>query len=543
MRTTSLWLSTSLLSAISTVSALNVTAGSDCEALCREGSASAPTTSSDIVCEDNDFLSSSNGIGFRSCVECLQESSATSGSDSDVTWFLYNVRYAFDVCLYTFPEAADEETINSPCNIDGACGGLEDALTTSLLETDSENQFNYCQSTQNFTDGDDYRGCLTCLRSTSNQKYLANFLVALRAGCEQQPEAGQPVSLSGSIFSTSIVNITEPLEDIRDRPSGAGTGTLTTGAIVGIAVGCALLFLGAGCLIFIHCRRQRRDAARLKLDSPQPDTPGGPGFIGSVAGGPKDPFGGSSSHKMSESISSYRELGHQRAYSSNAAYYDKLETDIRTQGIGLKYHHPAPTLRGNNIVGSLPAHPAYIPRAMSRASDRSQTPPVLPQPPAATAARDNSYAMESYLRYTENTGVDLSAAQHSRSFSHPTRRPAQPKLVGTQGIPPPPPPAPKSKIPSLVLPSIPKFKGSKVYEPPQVLPQETPGDAASVNRDVHISGPLAASSGSRFHDRPLGAGPVIADQAPMSFNEHQKAFDKKTSPIMSGNSANVRLYG
>jgi hypothetical protein len=92
MRTTSLWLSTSLLSAISTVSALNVTAGSDCEALCREGSASAPTTSSDIVCEDNDFLSSSNGIGFRSCVECLQESSATSGSDSDVTWFLYNVR-------------------------------------------------------------------------------------------------------------------------------------------------------------------------------------------------------------------------------------------------------------------------------------------------------------------------------------------------------------------------------------------------------------------------------------------------------------------
>jgi hypothetical protein len=43
-----------------------------------------------------------------------------------------------------------------------------------LLETDSENQFNYCQSTQNFTDGDDYRGCLTCLRSTSNQKYLAN---------------------------------------------------------------------------------------------------------------------------------------------------------------------------------------------------------------------------------------------------------------------------------------------------------------------------------------------------------------------------------
>lgn len=85
-----------------------------------------------------------------------------------------NIRYAFDVCLYSYPDAVASGTINSPCNIDGACAPLEDALETSLLRANKDNQFDYCKAESSIIESTSYKDCISCLKSTSSQKYLAN---------------------------------------------------------------------------------------------------------------------------------------------------------------------------------------------------------------------------------------------------------------------------------------------------------------------------------------------------------------------------------
>jgi hypothetical protein len=50
--------------------------------------AASSTNSSDIVCDDVDYFSSTNGQKFKDCITCLQSSKATSGEEDDVSWFL-----------------------------------------------------------------------------------------------------------------------------------------------------------------------------------------------------------------------------------------------------------------------------------------------------------------------------------------------------------------------------------------------------------------------------------------------------------------------
>lgn len=90
-----LWLSIALLAVFSQVQALEVTPGSECEALCLDGSNStlsgtdlSSTNASDITCRDREYFSTGTGIRFRNCVTCLQRSKATWKTESDVFWFL-----------------------------------------------------------------------------------------------------------------------------------------------------------------------------------------------------------------------------------------------------------------------------------------------------------------------------------------------------------------------------------------------------------------------------------------------------------------------
>ncbi|KAL6849511.1 hypothetical protein ACO1O0_009052 [Amphichorda felina] len=363
-----------LLSTVPSVHGLLFTPGSECQTYCSDGGGSdaARTNTSDIVCENKDFSNSGKGIKFKNCLSCLQKSRAVSGDDSDAHSFLYNLRYSFDVCLYSYPGEAVGGFGDTVCILEDACAPLHDALKTSLLDPSPENAYDYCDKAKDFEEGWTYRNCVKCLEASVNQSYFANFLVALKAGCEQRPTDGSLVGINNDVFSSQLVNITEPEEDISKRPKGAGSATLTTGAVVGIGVGCGLLFLGAGVLIFIHCRRQRRNA-REKLDSPPPDTPGGLGFISS---NPND-----SKHMMSESISSIQgrpDFGHKRAYSTNTGYYNDPQGDKGGHGLGLSYHYDTQAIN-HGSVEPLPAHPAYIPKTMSRPSDRSRPPLVEPR--------------------------------------------------------------------------------------------------------------------------------------------------------------------
>lgn len=510
------------------VQALQVTSNSDCEALCTDTSAdsdSATTNSTDIVCEDNEFSKTGKGIKYKNCLNCLQNSNATHGEESDVFSFLYNVRYAFDVCIFSYPAAAASGTVNSPCNIDGACAPLGKALETSLVNATTDNRFDYCGASDSIISSESYSACITCLQSTNSQTYFSNFLVALRAGCEQRPDVGDLIGLSGTIFTSSAVNITNTTASTAlPGDGGAAVGTMTTGTIVGIAVGCVLIFIGAFGLLFIYFRKKRR--VGLKIDSPPPDAPmNGGQFIGNR-------HITNQRQQTTEALPTYNNkhiLSHNREV-SNAQFYDKLEAD-RAQAMN---YYQIPPARGFGLQTSLPAHPAYMPQVLSR----SAAPPTR-----------NSYVLESYDPSVARPKIDFNFATLN---SVPTN--AIPSNVVTQdtGIavdsrsssrqefiqPPPPPPPPAAlKVPSLALPSLAKFKMPKKYVPPNVL---GPGELSPMaerkeptQSELAISKPLAVLE-ARFPDKPLQGGQVLATEAPEYFAKNNRATHQK-SPLMSGN--------
>ncbi|KAI8947040.1 hypothetical protein F4801DRAFT_29377 [Xylaria longipes] len=471
-------------------SALQVTPGSTCAAFCLDNPESDPlnpgssnTATRDITCTDDSFDNSATGIKFKNCVDCLQKSNATSDNESDVSWFLYNVRYSVDVCLFGFPD--DSKSISSPCNINWACQPLQTALETGNL-TGTGDQLGYCTADGDFTTAHHIDDCISCLASSPSQGHLSNFMTALKAGCEQKPAPGELIGLSGSLFSGESVNITSPpiQESSDNNGGGGGFGITSTGAIVGISLGGALLLLGGIALFWIYHRRQKRMFGRIS--SPDNDT--GTGNRSTT------PFGGGfSAEKRATSQMSEYELHAQRNYTNNAEYYKMLERG---------------TMPRSGPLTVLPTHPAYLPRTHSRQGSQEAS----PQPPKPIKTnKPDSYAIQAYLSAAEDAGaLDLlpppppgpppAAAfrgpspnqypPHSRDSSmdgrgpSPDRRPllnpaAQP--TGSTPNPPPPPPPPPStrpsKVPSLAFPSVSRIRVPKKYTPPKITVQgATPVD-------------------------------------------------------------------
>ncbi|KAF5659175.1 exo-alpha-sialidase neuraminidase [Fusarium heterosporum] len=543
------WTLSNLALVLPSVLALQVTPDSECAALCSDGSNSTlndantiTTNSSDIVCGDEEYSETGNGIRFKNCLNCLQKSDSTWKEQSDVFWFLYNVRYAFDVCLYSYPDPVSSGTTNSPCNIETSCGSLEDALTTSLLKTNADNQFDYCKADDSIIKSSSYKECISCLKSTSDQKYLANFLVALRAGCMQEPGQGDIIGLSGTIFTASLVNITDPnTNETLPGDGGAPVGSMTTGTIVGIAVGCGLGLAGLGWLLFMYCRRSRqRRGAGIKIESPPPDTPMN---HRSMYGIQKSSYFQDLPHGRRPPLIHDPARGHMRTM-SNAQHYDSIERDMMNSHPHVSYHY-APHSKSNGPNAALPTHPAYIPRVVSK----------LPEPrtafnPRKTHAPD-SYALQTYLNATDDFGKGLGLANDaSSSGTVSSRNPSPARQEDSTPFVAAPAPMPNSKaarprLPSLSFPSLHKLiiPKDQAHPPPEVtLVSPTPTSAVDANpyRELRISKPLAVLE-TRFQDKPLGGGPVMADSAPSGFNEeYLKRREANKSPMLSGNS---RVYG
>lgn len=49
---------------------------------------SSNTKGSDVVCYDSKYQTSPVGVKFKQCVSCLQNSTATRGTETDQFWFL-----------------------------------------------------------------------------------------------------------------------------------------------------------------------------------------------------------------------------------------------------------------------------------------------------------------------------------------------------------------------------------------------------------------------------------------------------------------------
>ncbi|KAH8166679.1 hypothetical protein CIB48_g1558 [Xylaria polymorpha] len=244
--------------------ALQVTPNSPCASFCIDSEGddvsdpnSSTTTNKDITCYNSKYTTSLAGQKFQRCISCLQDSTFSQGSESDQLWFLYNLRYTFDNCIFGFPNAIGIPS--TPCSTSTACGSLEGALTGDGLSL-KHPDYSYCDVDGGVITSSSITKCMTCVGASDDQGFLVNYLVALEAGCNQQPKAGEIVALSDTVFSNTVINAIDPATNASED----NQPTLSIAAIVGIAVGALVVILAIAGFFFVRHRRRRN--RRLLLE-------------------------------------------------------------------------------------------------------------------------------------------------------------------------------------------------------------------------------------------------------------------------------------
>lgn len=236
---------------VSTGKALEALANSPCAVQC--GNVLGGTSGNDIVCPDSSYTSTLAGQTFSTCITCQLSSKYQDPvtKQTDLQWALYNLRYAMSWCLFGYPN--NTAVGDTPCITSTACGPIQNAIELDSLAPNAS-AYSYCAL---LLGSASVPKCGACLSVQSSEYYLNNFLTALNAACIQQPTPGNIISLQGSLFSTTPVNITSP----SPTPTGVNytTGGLTLAAKIGIAVGGIVVLLAiAGFGIVWNGKRRRR---------------------------------------------------------------------------------------------------------------------------------------------------------------------------------------------------------------------------------------------------------------------------------------------
>ncbi|KAK2058541.1 LPXTG-domain-containing protein [Colletotrichum caudatum] len=242
------------------VSALQVTPNSPCASFCLDSDGldisdpnSSNTKGKDITCTDGEYQTRAAGQKFQQCMSCLQDSPFVQGSENDQDWFLYNMRYSFDYCVFGYPNATGVGS--SPCMTSTACGALEKALTDGELDPEKSSQYSYCDADGGAMLGSAYDKCLSCVRAGGEHYYLANYLIALGAGCQQRPDPGKLVGLNSTVFTKGTVTAVDPRDTT--KPAKDGNPALPMTAIVGIVIGAVVAFLFVAGCTFIQWRKRK----------------------------------------------------------------------------------------------------------------------------------------------------------------------------------------------------------------------------------------------------------------------------------------------
>ncbi|KAL2212144.1 hypothetical protein CC79DRAFT_346666 [Sarocladium strictum] len=251
---------------VRSVAALQVTPGSPCAEFCvdQKGDDTADPKSSstdgdDIVCNDFEFSSDKAGKKFQQCMTCLQGSDFAKGSESDLDWFLYNLRYSFDYCVFGDMQASAVDA--NPCATSEGCGSLTDALRKDMINSTDRAQYDYCEADSQAISGDGFGKCLSCVSAEATHSYISNFLVALAIGCEQRPAPGTILGLNETVFTKNTIQAVNPseLDPANQQKSGLA---LSTTVIVGISVGgFVVLLLALGCGYMQYRKRKNRQRA------------------------------------------------------------------------------------------------------------------------------------------------------------------------------------------------------------------------------------------------------------------------------------------
>lgn len=311
---------------------------------------------------------------------------------------------------------------------------------------------------------------------------------------------------------------------------------MTTGAIVGIAVGASLLFLGGTALFWVYYRKQKH--LYEDFDSHYDPRAGSKSISPPLVGG----FNSIETSDQAQ-LSDY-ELKAQQSYGNNADFYDSVEKEML---IRRPHYAFDPNKPGSGPSGALPAHPAYINQALSRNSSRG----ISPQPPRPIKSnKPDSYALATYLAANEDA-INLpgpppgpppsiyargTSAQPNRdSLAHlshvrtPSNSSAHSAAQPTAMRPPPPPPPRREpKVPSLSLPSVPRIRIPKKYSPPKIqiegaTPVAEQGEVLPIG--LQISNPVIEHD-KRFVEDPFEARRRANQQQAQDIIE-QKVVDRR----------------
>lgn len=222
-----------------------------CADLC--GNTLDSTSGYEISCSDSAYAGSTYGADFESCVSCEIASTYYDNTTqtSDLQWALYNLRYALSWCLFGFDN--NTQVADTPCLTSLSCGPLQSAFEYDSLDQNAS-LYGYCP----FMNSVSVPKCSQCLAELGNEHYLSNFVTALEAACVQQPADGATISIQGSLFSSTSVNITTPSATPISTYT-ASTGGFTLGAKIGIVVaGIVVILVISGCCIIWRGKRRRR---------------------------------------------------------------------------------------------------------------------------------------------------------------------------------------------------------------------------------------------------------------------------------------------
>ncbi|KAK5663008.1 hypothetical protein OQA88_6422 [Cercophora sp. LCS_1] len=248
--------------------ALQVTPNSPCASICQDQAdfdVSAPlssnTKNTDIFCRDA-LHDGPAGTKWKSCMTCLQESTFSQGNENDQMWFLYNMRYSLAFCLFSYPNATGAGS--TPCSTSMACGPLAESVKHGILNQKDMTAFSYCDvGDGSGKDTPTYDRCHSCVSAEGRTEYLANYVIALKAGCLQRPPVGQVIGLNDTVFAPTTITIIDPLSLIK-APEEKGLPGTTIAGIVGGALA-FLLILSA--ILFICYRKRKNRRARAEFEA------------------------------------------------------------------------------------------------------------------------------------------------------------------------------------------------------------------------------------------------------------------------------------
>lgn len=321
------------------------------------------------------------------------------------------------------------------------------------------------------------------------------------------------LGLSGTLFTSDAVNLTDPVASTDKHHSHP----LPLSAIIGIVVGVVLLFVLAIGLFLVHCSRERAyshyDNAYYYGDEPET---------------PKtlvDPWGYViTKPRRIPGFHDRRRHEKDQSDDKNNEYHDRLEEASRTGR--LQYTHD-PRCANQGPDNMMPAHQAYKPHVVPKRDSKQTASPVSKHRPSTP----DSFVAGAYISAVQD------ASQHSKLQPSSTQPPAELQPVA---ITSPTQSSWGSKIPSMILPSLPKIRIPKRYTPPKLaLQPATPADDPG-ERQLRISPPLL-NPDPRFDDRPLGAGIVVLDRNRPPTPKNSNKYEAYTEvPLRSGKSA---LYG